>query len=157
MCSSGKSNGYSDYACQTLGYTTPNPGRMVRLFRVGLDQQTATRGRPKKTAKKQAALLEEIHDAEIKQMAERRKELIERDLQDLHLDLQKKEENMRIKTVAKTLKQREKQEEKERKQLEKNEEKERKMLEKNEEKERKMLEKNEEKDRKLLEKQKGKK
>jgi len=100
----------------------------------------------KKTAKKQEALLEEIHDAEIKQMAERRKELIERDLQDLHLDLQKKEENMRIKTVAKTLKQREKQEEKERKQLEKNEEKERKQLEKNEEKE-----------RKLLEKQKGKK
>lgn len=108
----------------------------------------------KKTAKKQEALLEEIHDAEIKQMAERRKELIERDLQDLHLDLQKKEENMRIKTVAKTLKQREKQEEKERKQLEKNEEKERKQLEKNEEKERKLLEKQEEKERKLLEKQK---
>ena len=31
---------YSDYACQTLGSTTPNPGRMVRLFRVGSDQQT---------------------------------------------------------------------------------------------------------------------
>ena len=119
------------------------------------DEKTAKKeaNKLKKTAKKQQALLEEIHDAEIKQMAERRKELIERDLQDLHLDLQKKEENMRIKTVAKTLKQREKQEEKERKQLEKNEEKERKQLEKNEEKERKQ----QEKERKMLEKQKGKK
>jgi hydroxymethylglutaryl-CoA reductase len=60
--------------------------------------------------------LEEIQDVEIKQMAERRKELIEQDLQDLHLELH-------IKNVAKTLKQ---QEEKERKLLEKQEEKERK-------------------------------
>jgi hypothetical protein len=127
------------------------------------DEKTAKKeaNKLKKTAKKQQALLEEIHDVEIKQMAERRKELIERDLQYLHSDLQekiqKKEEIMRIKTVAKTLKQREKQEEKERKQLEKNEDKERKMLEKQEEKERKLLEKDEEKERKLLEKQKGKK
>jgi hypothetical protein len=99
----------------------------------------------KKTAKKQEELVEEIQEIEIKEMAERRKELIERDLQDLgekeRQKMQKKEEIMHIKNVAKTLKQREKQEEKERKQLEKDVEKERKMLEKDEEKERKKLEK----------------
>jgi len=115
------------------------------------DEKTAKKeaNKLKKTAKKQQALLEEIQDVEIKQMAERRKEVIEQDLQDLHLDLQekiqKKEETLHIKTVAKTLKLREKQEEKERK-----------MLEKQQEKERKMLEKQQEKERKVLEKQKGK-
>ena len=103
----------------------------------------------KKTAKKQQALLEEIQDVEIKQMAERRKELIERDLHDLRLDLEEKErkqlekkeereEILHIKNVAKTLKQREKQEEKEHKQLEKQERKQR------------------EKEQKQMEKQKGK-
>jgi hypothetical protein len=127
------------------------------------DEKTAKKeaNKLKKTAKKQQELVEEIQDVEIKQMAERRKELIERDLQDLHSDIQekmqKKEETMRIKTLAKTLKLREKQEDKERKLLEKQQEKERKLLEKQQEKERKMLEKQEEKERKLLEKQKGKK
>ena len=103
----------------------------------------------KKTAKKQQALLEEIQDVEIKQMAERRKELIERDLHDLRLDLEEKErkqlekkeereEILHIKNVAKTLKQREKQEEKERGLLEKQERKQR------------------EKEQKQMEKQKGK-
>jgi hypothetical protein len=48
---------YGDYACQTLGSTTQKPGRMVRLFRVGLDQQTGqeadkTQKNRKKTKKK---------------------------------------------------------------------------------------------------------
>jgi hypothetical protein len=46
---------YSDSACQTLGSTTPNPGRMVRLFRVGSDQQTgqeAHKTQKNKTKKK---------------------------------------------------------------------------------------------------------
>ncbi len=114
------------------------------------DEKTAKKeaNKLKKTAKKQQALLEEIQDVEIKQMAERRKELIERDLQDLHLDLQekmqKKEEVMHIKKVAKTLKQRENQEEKERKAREKQLEKEQKQREK----EQKQLEKELEKERK---------
>jgi hypothetical protein len=112
------------------------------------DEKTAKKeaNKLKKTAKKQQELVEEIQDVEIKEMAERQKEFIERDLQDLAEKEQKKEETLRIKTVAKTLKQREKQEEKERKKLEKDEEKERKLQEKQQEKE-----------RKLLEKQKGKK
>ena len=126
------------------------------------DEKTAKKeaNKLKKTAKKQQALLEEIQDVEIKQMAERRKELIERDLHDLRLDLQekmqKKEEVMHIKKVAKTLKQRENQEEKERKEREKQLEKERKEREKQLEKERKAQEKELEKEQKQREKQKGK-
>lgn len=118
----------------------------------------------------------EIHDEDVKEMAERRKGLIEYDLNELQKEIHEKEREQqkkkeekeeerehtrREKQHAKTLKEREQKEEKERKNLEKQREKEeaktRKQREKQEANTRKQREKEEAKTRKQREKEEQKK
>ena len=106
----------------------------------------------KKTMKNQESILEEIKDEEVKAMAQRRKELIEYDLNGLEEEIRTKEiehqkklaENEKMKREreqAKTLKQRLQLEERERKNLAKLKEKEAKQREKEHQKTIKLREK----------------
>jgi hypothetical protein len=126
----------------------------------------------RKTMKDQESILKDIQNEEVKGMADRRRELIEYDLNQLQKDTREKERELeekrrereeerehvrREKERAKTLKQRIQLEERERKNLEKQRAKTLKQREKQEEKERaktlKQREKQEEKERKKREKE----
>ena len=109
-----------------------------------------------KTMKNQESILEEIKDEEVKAMAQRRKELIEYDLNGLEEEIRTKEierqkklaeneKKKREREHAKTLKHREQLEEKERKNLAKLKEKEAKQKEKEHQKTIKLREKEQQK------------